>query len=206
MARGRKPDTAEQQAAKGAPGKRMSAKEAHKVRERKAPAPIVVGKVQPPKWLKHSRKATQIWNHLAPKLERLNLLHDLDVAPFARYCRYIVEWIAADQAVQKEGTWFNAIDTNGNATKKRHPAFQALQDLEKMLREIEGTFGMRPDARYKIMRDQAAAHGLGVNLPWGEEQPTPLGEPLNRTDDVPGQQDIVGILQSLNSQPPEHLN
>ena len=211
MTRGRKPDTAEQQAAKGAPGKRMSAQEAQKAREPKAAAPVTVGKVKPPKWLKRSRKATEIWNDLAPKLERLNLLHDLDASPLARYCRYIVEWIAADLAVQKEGAWFNATDTNGNSTKKRHPAFQALQDLEKMLRDIEATFGMRPDARYKIMRDQAAARGLGLggSLPlWGDEPPVPTapnGEKPAEGEAI-GQRDIIGILGSLNSQPPEHLN
>ena len=209
MARGRKPDTAEQQAAKGVPGKRMSAQETQKARERKAPAPIVVGKVRPPKWLKRSRKATEIWNDLAPKLERLNLLHDLDASPLARYCRYTVEWIAADLSVQKEGTWFEAIDTNGNATKKRHPAFQALQDLEKMLRDIEATFGMRPDARYKIMRDQAAARGVG-NLPlWGDEMPTqpgPSGEKGGEASESGQPQDIIGLLGSMNSQPPERLN
>lgn len=211
MTRGRKPDTAEQQAAKGAPGKRMTAQEAQKVREPKALVPVSVGKVKPPKWLKRSRKATEIWNDLAPKLERLNLLHDLDASPLARYCRYIVEWIAADIAVQREGTWFEAKDTNGNLTKKRHPAFQAVQDLEKMLRDIEATFGMRPDARYKIMRDQAASRGLGGNsLPlWGDEapaQPAQPSEPREQGGDVMEQQDIVGILQSMNAQPPERLN
>ncbi|WP_065091628.1 phage terminase small subunit P27 family [Rhizobium leucaenae] len=209
MARGRKPDTAEQQAAKGAPGKRMSPQEAQKAREPKAPAPVSVGKVKPPKWLKRSRKATEIWNDLAPKLERLNLLHDLDVAPLGRYCRYIVEWIAADLTVQKEGTWFETQDTNGHATKKRHPAFQAVQDLEKMLRDIESTFGMRPDARYKIMRDQAAAHGLG-NLPlFGDELPSqaaPSGNDGGEAGEAAGQQGIIGILQAFNTNPPEHLN
>lgn len=205
MARGRKPDTAEQQAAKGAPGKRMTSQEAQKAREPKAAAPVVVGKIRPPKWLKRSRKATEIWNDLAPKLERLNLLNDLDATPLARYCRYIVEWIAADITVQKEGTWFDAIDTNGNATKKRHPAWQACQDIEKMLRDLEATFGMRPDARYKIMRDQAAAHGLG-NLPLWGDQPAPAGEKSPAAEPEAQQQDIMGILKSFDSTPPGRPN
>lgn len=208
MARGRKPDSAELQAAKGAPGKRMTQAEAQEVRAQKKTEPVVVGKVRPPKWLKRSRKATEIWNDLAPRLERLNLLSDLDAGPLARYCRYVVEWIAADLTVQKEGTWFDAIDTNGNATKKRHPAWQAAQDIEKLLRDLEATFGMRPDARYKIMRDQAAAHGLGAGLPlWGNE-PSGAGD---APDTVPSSEpsepeDLIGILGSLNSSPPGQLN
>ena len=151
MTRGRKPDTPEQQVEKGAPGNRISQAEAQAIRAQK-PKPVQIGATKPPKWLKRSRKATEVWNELAPLLQRLNLLTDLDAGPFARYCRYVAEWIAADQTVQKEGTWFNATGTNGEATKKRHPAWQALQDIEKMLRELEATFGMRPDARYKIMR------------------------------------------------------
>ncbi|NKJ34121.1 phage terminase small subunit P27 family [Rhizobium sp. SG570] len=205
MARGRKPDTVEQQAAKGAPGKRMSAPEVQKAREPKAATPVAIGKVRPPKWLKRSRKATEIWNDLAPKLERLNLLNDLDATPLSRYCRYIVEWIAADITVQKEGTWFEAKDTNGNLTKKRHPAWQACQDIEKMLRDLEATFGMRPDARYKIMRDQAAAHGLG-NLPlWGDQQPV-AGEKPTAPAPEASQQDVMGILKSFDSAAPGRPN
>ncbi len=208
MTRGRKPDTDEVQAAKGNPGKRMSQKrvDAAKVQPAK---PIAVGKVQPPKWLKRSRKATEVWNELAPQLERLNLLSNLDANPFARYCRYVVEWIAADLSVQKEGTWFNGKDTNGNDTKKRHPAFQAVQDLEKMLREMESTFGMRPDTRFKIMRDQAAAHGLGSLPLWGDQPPpstSKTGEADQQEAPPAHPDDLVGILGSMNSTPPGRMN
>ncbi|WP_416065406.1 phage terminase small subunit P27 family [Rhizobium sp. ZK1] len=208
MTRGRKPDTDEQQAAKGNPGKRMSQKEVETVRQKPA-APVTVGKVRPPKWLKKSRKATEVWNELAPQLERLNLLSNLDASPFARYCRYVVEWIAADLAVQKEGTWFNGKDTNGNDTKKRHPAFVAVQQLERMLTDMEASFGMRPDTRYKIMRDQAAAHGLG-NLPlWGDQQPLQPSSPAANEDAPtasPEPTDLIGILRGMNSPPPERMN
>ncbi|MBX4944627.1 phage terminase small subunit P27 family [Rhizobium binae] len=208
MTRGRKPDTDEQQAAKGNPGKRMSQQDVEKAKTKQA-APVTIGKVRPPKWLKRSRKATEVWNELAPQLERLNLLSNLDANPFARYCRYVVEWISADVAVQKEGTWFNGKDTNGNDTKKRHPAFQAVQDLEKMLREMESTFGMRPDTRFKIMRDQAAAHGLG-NLPlWGDQQPQPQQQSAGQ-EQIPSThaepEDLVGILAGMNSAPPGRMN
>lgn len=208
MARGRKPDTAEQQVAKGSPGKRLSQKETQAVRNAKKVVPIVVGNVKPPKWLKKSPTATEVWNDLAPKLMRLNLLSDLDSSALGRYCRYIVEWVAADLTVQKEGTWFDAKDTNGNSTKKRHPAWQACQDIEKMLRDLEATFGMRPDARYKIMRDQAAAAGLGGLPLFGNSQAdapdddapaeTPSGEAIA--------EDMIGVLGGHNSPPPGKLN
>jgi P27 family predicted phage terminase small subunit len=205
MARGRKPDTAEQQAQKGAPGKRMSHAEAQAIRvDRKAPAkslPMIVGNVRPPKWLKRSRKATEIWNDLAPRLARLNLLSELDAVPLGRYCRYVVEWIAADLAVQKEGTWFEAVGTNGEPTKKRHPAWQACQDIERMLRETEASFGMRPDARYKIMRDQALSHGL---LPLFDDERTQQTD--REPDRAPPEDDPLGILTAFDSVPPSRAN
>lgn len=205
MARGRKPETDQQQAAKGAPGKRLSQSAAQAVRTKTKFAPLVVGKVAPPKWLKKSRKATEVWNDLAPKLHKLNLLHELDAGPLARYCRYIVEWIAADLSVQKEGTWYETVATNGESTKKRHPAWQACQDIEKMLRDLEATFGMRPDARYKIMRDQAVAHGLG-GLPLFGEQPAAETHQTPDAQAPAEPEDLVGFLQSINSLPPGQLN
>ena len=203
MARGRKPDTPEQQADKGAPGKRMSQAEATAIREtKKQTGPITVGGVRAPKWLKKSRTATQVWNDLAPRLARINLLTDLDAQSFARYCRYVVEWIAADLTVQKEGTWFETVGTNGEPTKKRHPAWQACQDLEKLLRDTEANFGMRPDARYKIMRDQALSQGA---LPLFDD---PDGDHAGQGSAPPNaaEESLLGTLGHFDSLPPERMN
>lgn len=190
MARGRKPDTAEMQEAKGNPGKR-----------RIAPgrlSPLHIGQVRPPKWLKRSRKATEFWNDLAPLLVKINLLTDLDAHPFGRYCRYLAEWIVADQVVQKEGTWFNATGTNGEATKKRHPAWQACQDIERILAEMESSFAMRPDARYKVMRDQALANGV---LPLFDRDKGSDSEQPAAPAEV-SEDDATGMLASFDSSPP----
>lgn len=202
MARGRKPEPAEVQAAKGAPGKRMTGKEAAAVRATSRPAPIQIGNVRPPRWLKRSRKATEIWNDVLPQLLQLNLATQLDALALGRYCRYVAEWIAADLTVQKEGTWFETVGTNGEPTKKRHPAWQACQDIEKMLRETEAAFGMRPDARYKIMRDQAVSHGV---MPLFDRE-----QSESRVEPAPSQQvpeeDALGILANFDSPAPTRVN
>lgn len=205
MARGRKPDTAEQQAAKGAPGKRMPKATVNAVRSNGRTEPIVIGNVRPPKWLRKSRKATEVWNDLAPRLSKLNLLSELDAIPLGRYCRYVVEWIAADLAVQKEGTWFDAVGTNGEPTKKRHPAWQACQDIEKMLRETEASFGMRPDARYKILRDQAASHGLLPLFDRNDDDEKPAETAAANPAPSP-EADALGILANFDSLPPSRAN
>lgn len=213
MARGRKPETAELQAVKGAPGKRMSHQAAAAIRsaiedggKRKTPAklePIQIGQARPPKWLRRSRKAIEVWNELAPLLGNLNLVSSLDAIPLGRYCRYVVEWIAADQAVRKEGTWYTAKGTNGEDLKKRHPAWQACQDLEKMLREIEAAFGMRPDSRFKILRDQTTvAHGALPLFDRDEEQRQPDAQPPTN----PAEADPLGLLAAFDSAPPTRPN
>lgn len=204
MARGRKPDTDAQQAQKGAPGKRMTQAETVAIRSGSPRVvPLVVGNVRPPKWLKKSRKATEVWNDLAPRLSRLNLLSELDALPLGRYCRYVVEWIAADVAVQKEGTWYDAVGTNGETLKKRHPAWQACQDIEKMLRETEASFGMRPDARYKIMRDQAASHGV---LPLFGDDDNRDRAPAPPEGGPPPEEEALGLLGTFDSVPPSRPN
>ncbi|HTV69795.1 MAG TPA: phage terminase small subunit P27 family [Rhizobiaceae bacterium] len=199
MARGRKPETAALQAAKGDPGKRRKG-----TAKRRPVDPIQIGQARAPKWLKKSAKAIEVWNALAPHLGQLNLISELDAVPFARYCRYVVEWIAADIAVQKEGTWYDATGTNGEKLKKRHPAWQACQDLEKMLRETEAAFGMRPDARFKILRDQAAAHGVLPLFGGGDGRDRSEGEQGQAEGETktPTETDPLGLLGAFNSEPP----
>lgn len=178
------------QDAKGNPGKR-------KAKAPKAILPLAVGNVSPPKWLKKSRAATEIWNQLAPLLEKLNALTQIDAFPLARYCRYSVQWVTASEAVEKEGSWFDAVGTNGEATKKRHPALQASLDLDKALREIEAAFGMRPDARFKMLRDQASLQGLGdLFKPRQDEAPQPASSPAAEEDDP------IGFLATQATTPP----
>lgn len=208
--RGRKPETAEEQAAKGAPGKRMSQKVATAVRASTKITPLQVGNVRPPRWLKRSRKATEIWNDVLPQLLQLNMATQLDSLSLGRYCRYVAEWIAADLTVQKEGTWYTATGTNGEQLKKRHPAWQACQDIEKMLRETEAAFGMRPDTRYRILRDQAASRGLGgLGGLFGDDdgderhqQAAASSAPAAQNVD----EDALGILGNFDSVPPAKMN
>lgn len=157
--------------------------------------------VTPPKWLKKSRCASDIWNTLAPLLVKINALSALDAFPLARYCRYAVDWIAADEAVRKEGVWYDTTDTNGNATKKRHPAFHARQELDKVLREIEAAFGMRPDTRFKILRDQAAAAGHGLGGLFGDEPPPGRSDAPRPDSDG----DPIASMTLLDSPPPGSL-
>jgi P27 family predicted phage terminase small subunit len=187
MPRGRKPDGAELQAAKGNPGRRKP----------KVPAVAKPGDIVRPKWLAKSRRALEVWQQLVPILQRLNLATELDAQPLARYCRYVVEWVAADEHIRKEGTWYVGTDTNGQPTKRIHPAFKAWHSLEKLLADIEASYGMRADARFKILRDQAAVLG---GLPLFDSQGRGGSDAPRVT--VPEEEDAIGALARLDGPPP----
>lgn len=189
--RGRKPDSPDLQAAKGSPGRRARS-------PAKPVQPVKPGAISAPKWLGRSRKAMEVWRQYIPLLERMNLATELDAQPLGRYCRYVVEWVAADEAIRKEGTWYDTVDTNGQATKKRHPAFHAWRELEKSLTDLEASFGMRPDSRFKILRDQAASLG-GLPLFGGNHADKP-SEPA--AADAPPDEDPIGALSRLDGPPP----
>ncbi|BDV33936.1 hypothetical protein SS37A_14650 [Methylocystis iwaonis] len=192
--KGRKADHPALAEAKGNPGKRRPRKT--------AAAGGGSGGLRPPPWLKKSREAMKVWNETAPLLIRINALTDLDRNPFARYCRYVVDWLAADAAVQAEGVFFDAIDTNGNATKKRHPAFHAREALEKTLSAIEASFGMRPDKRFEMLRNQAALGGVGFGDLFNRPPPQPDAP---ETDTPVKPDDIINTAARLNSAPPTRL-
>lgn len=138
-----------------------------------------------------------------PLLARMNLASELDAQPLGRYCRYVVEWIAADEAIRREGTWFNAVGTNMEPTKKQHPAFKAWQALERVLSDIESSFGMRPDSRFKILRDQAAALG-GLPL-WEANREAAMPDASPPSPAASGDDDPIGLLARMDAPPPGTL-
>lgn len=192
MPRGRKPDAPDLQDAKGNPGKRA---------RRPTQKAVSFGEVKPPAWLRKSPAAARMWKVLSPLLQTINALTPLDAFPLARYCRYVADWVVADEAVRKEGVWYDTQDTNGHATKKRHPAFHARHELDKVLRELEGAFGMRPDERYKMLRDQALVAGLGPLFDGVVTRPEAPGAADVDADD--GLADPIGLLGQMDSAPPD---
>jgi len=110
-----------------------------------------------------------------------------------------------DQAVQKEGTWYEVVGTNGEMYKKQHPAWQAMQRLEPLLRDHEADFGMRPGSRYKTMRDQAAVHGM---LPlFGDDTAGRESRDEHAPSATPApEEDALGLLGSFDTVPPARPN
>lgn len=205
MGKGRKPDSAGLQAAKGNPGRRKKASAEQRAAVLAA-APRVGGdELAPPAMLKDRAlgPARKVWEELAPELRRLNLLQPLDRYTFAMYCVHMADWIKANRDIQREGAHYDAPMTGGEATMKRlHPAVKVRELAEKHLLEIGARFGLDPANRYRLLRDQAAAlvssGGLFDREPETDTRPPASPAPEPDLDDDP-----VGLMRRMSAPPPE---
>lgn len=102
------------------------------------PAPV---KPQYPSWL--PRKAKLKWNELAPKLERLGLLTEVDGEEFARYCLYSVRQREAEEDVEKRGLLVPG--EKGGLVK--NPACQLARDYGTAASRLAAKFGLNPADR-----------------------------------------------------------
>ncbi|CAH1670681.1 conserved hypothetical protein [Hyphomicrobiales bacterium] len=167
MARGRKPDSAAHQAAKGSPGKRRTRK---RTPEQKASdlaaARRAGGEFDPPLFLRDEglADAVAIWSELAPELSRNNLLGKLDRYTFARWCVYQAEWITATRSLSKDGIWLKARNVNGDEMPRRNPAGMHRDRCEANMRAIETDYGLTPANRYRVLRDQSLARDQNPDM------------------------------------------
>lgn len=154
MARGRKPQPAAVNDAKGNPGRRRRA--ALPMTETAPPsrssAPSELGDA-----------ARRIWDGLAPELTRLNFLRDVDRAAFARYCVHLARWWDLTKDIADNGESYISRSQHGELERVR-PAFLVRERIEKRLESLEDRFGLNPAARQQILQRLA---GLVPAAPTG---------------------------------------
>lgn len=205
--RGRKPDSAARQAAKGNPSTKGSRPRASKKDKRTAEQrAAVLASVQQdhPKFLADHRlkAALDIWRELEPDLRRLHLLDRLDRHTFAMYCVHMADWITATRDIQNRGHWKNVKNVNGEPMPRLNPMVKVREIAERHILEISSRFGLDPANRYKLLRDQAAApkaQDLFSSVPGqpaaGASPPASGPEP----DELPSP---IGLMDDLASRPP----
>ena len=147
MTRGPKPMTAEEQKARGNPGKRSPSKK----------AAIAVGdsKIERPAFLK-GRKAGAVWERIAGSLISANLVRSTDAVALARYCQYVVDWIEANDVVSKMKVPVYETDTNHGKMLRIHPAATIRGRLEDDLIKLEEKLGLTPADRHRLLQNMAA--------------------------------------------------
>lgn len=96
--------------------------------------------------------AREVWRQLCGILSETNVLTVADGASLERYCRYIIDWRACQDALDAFGG--KGGRAGGYANGDTRPVLKGLRaerrELETFLRHIETHFGLTPAARARI--------------------------------------------------------
>lgn len=194
MTRGRRPAPETVQAAKGNTRRQRGTGKAAqaKVAEVKASAPEKVGRMPGYMTLRKKKlstigertraKTAEIMAFMQPKAEAINFLKDTDVNGFARFCRYMAEWLVSLEVIDEEGFFYETSSPHTENMKRVHPAVLMRKINEQNLRMLEAEFGFTPTRRQQLMLQMANA-GIGIpaaakESPQSEDSPPPVFSPL----------------------------
>jgi P27 family predicted phage terminase small subunit len=180
--KGRRPEPAALQDAKGNPGRRRRASIV-------AP-PASTWDVKAP--VKLTGDAARVWAHLAPELERMKFLRPTDAQAFARYCRDVAHYWDVTQRLDEAGDTYVSESVHGRMLRI-NPHFVIQERLGRRLQEAEDRFGLSPAARQSIMLRLAQQLPSQPNLPnTAPAQPLPenpagVGSPIGALSRAAGQ-------------------
>lgn len=208
---GRRPDTAEMQAAKGAPGKRMgkadrAAARAQRVAQMLAAVPTGQ-QVEPPPVFAEDRYAgaLRVWQELGSELEKTHRLQPVHRQMFAMFCIYIAEWWWACDDVTANGHTQKVKTVAGGMMERLRPALRVREIAFDRAKEAAQAFGLTPREEYALFKDQSIVSRENPGL-FGR---TP--QPQSEQPELPAQQPsassiAIGGLSRLKSEPPVRPN
>jgi P27 family predicted phage terminase small subunit len=134
--RGRKPTPTTLRVLRGNPGRRpLNAHEAK---------PAAAG-VHPPAWLTNDVAALE-WGRIAPILNRLGLLTEIDEQALAAYCQAFARWRDAEAQIDKFGT----VVKGKGGFPMISPFFSIADRTARQMRAYLIEFGMTPSARSRV--------------------------------------------------------
>lgn len=199
---GRRSDPPEVQAAKGFPGRRKSKTEkaiAEAERMAKILADAPADPLGAPMLLADERlaPALQVWKDYAPQLQKNNLLERTDRHIFAMFCVYTADWVSANEEILNKGHMQKVKTVSGSYQWKDTPAIRRRDNAMGFILELSKRFGLTPVDRFQLMKDQSHQAGLGglFSTTRGEGEDKPAETPA-------GEEDVVGLLDKLDSAPP----
>jgi P27 family predicted phage terminase small subunit len=136
----------------------------------------------PPEFMAESVEfdgALSVWRELAPDLQRIAALTNLDRYTLAIYCVHMADWIEATRDIKQNGTAHTVKTVSGDRMERLRPAVKIRELAERHIMEIGERFGLNPSARYKMLRDEAIVAGQG-NL-FGPRAPDdPAAPPVDK--------------------------
>lgn len=111
--------------------------------------PVTVVTLEPPAWLARNKFAAEEWRRLAPMLQKLRLLHEIDGTAFANYCLLYAEWRKAADAITRRGTSYKTVTKHGTMERLR-PEFRVMTECTRLMQRMLSEFGLTPSARARI--------------------------------------------------------
>ena len=120
-----------------------------------------------PGWL--NKTAKKEWKRIAPSLEQLGLLTEIDMANLAAYCRTYAEMIKAEQFLEKHGLTYQIPkrDEEGNVISlyvQQWPQISIVRRCQEEIRSYSALFGLSPSDRSRM-----SLPGRGENIDPFEE-------------------------------------
>ena len=122
----------------------------------KEPKPVVSAVVpKPPSFLRPAAKRK--WKSLAPQLQALGLLTEIDVDALAACCNSYATWEAF--VFELKDPKFKEIITNRFGEVKVNPAVDGIQKAQEEYLKWLKEFGLTPAARSRVEVDKPADEG-----------------------------------------------
>lgn len=98
----------------------------------------------PPAWL--SGEARAVWELEFPKLARNNMIAEIDLNAFARYCQAQGRYVAAESMVAKQGDVLIA----PSGFPIQNPYLAISNKAHELAHKAETEFGMTPSSRSRV--------------------------------------------------------
>lgn len=186
--RGRKPEPAAVQAAKGNPGKRT----------RKTLADVVevadLGDGTPAHL---SETAKKFWARIAPELKRVNIAKQSDRNVLERYCETLAAWWAVELKYRGKPKVYWTESQHGKM-KRIEPELVLHHRNAQLLLAYEDRLGLSPAARQNILRGMAAQ----AQLPLGNPNESPTDGATTEGGEPAGPGSPIGLLAQARTDRP----
>ena len=144
-----------------------------------APAPIAIQKARGSWRYKHTDEVgieervrpempselqgdeVSVWDHLSEKLDRMEVLHEIDGLELSRYCELYIQWRKVMAVIKSRKSMTYPIkDRKGEIIgMKTYPEMKIAQNLNDQLNRLASKFGLTPSDRVRLSAVLQAENG-----------------------------------------------
>lgn len=160
----------------------------------KAAAPRPPSKIDVPSFLT-SRRSKEIFGRVIDDYIQNRIARGPDLIAYGRWAYYVDRWIDVKEKLERKPLIYETKSKHGKLIRK-HPHFQAMGDLERMLQSLEDRLGLNPVSRQNYLRGLAALpHSLGDLFGDDQGSEKPTAPATGSTEDAAQSNEPLGFLQ-----------